>query len=94
MRLTSPARKVHIFVTISLLTFLPFYVRIYMKVEGKQRKTRKAVSMDAKTLVAKFKFARNILGLSVEQAVKAALDPDFIQISGNIFFDDSDEEDE
>lgn len=50
--------------------------------------------MDAKTLVAKFKFARNILGLSVEQAVKAALDPDFIQISGNIFFDDSDEEDE
>lgn len=64
-----------------------------MKVEGKQHKTRKAISMDAKTLVAKFKFARNVLGLSVEQAVKAALDPNFIQISGNIFFDDSEDED-
>lgn len=49
--------------------------------------------MDAKILVAKFKFARNVLGLSVEQAVKAALDPNFIQIGGNIFFDDSDGED-
>lgn len=35
--------QIHTFVTISLLTFLPFYVTIYMKVEGKQRKTRKAI---------------------------------------------------
>lgn len=47
-----------------------------------------------KALIAKYRFARNVLGLSVERAVKAALDPDFIQISGNIFFDDSDGEDE
>jgi hypothetical protein len=47
-----------------------------------------------KTLIAKYRFARNVLGLSVEQAVNAALDPEFIQISGNIFFDDSDEEDD
>lgn len=46
-----------------------------------------------KALIAKYRFARNVLSLSVERAVKAALDPDFIQISGNIFFDDSDEED-
>lgn len=47
-----------------------------------------------KTLIAKYRFARNVLGLSVERAVKTALDPDFIQIGGNIFFDDSDGEDE
>ena len=47
-----------------------------------------------KALIAKYHFARNVLGLSIEQAVKAALDPEFIQIDGNIFFDDSDGEDE
>lgn len=46
-----------------------------------------------KALIAKYRFARNVLGLSIERAVKAALDPKFIQIGGNIFFDDSDEED-
>ena len=44
-----------------------------------------------KALIAKYRFARNVLGLSVEQAAKAALDPDFIQISGNIFFDEENE---
>ena len=47
-----------------------------------------------KALIAKYRFARRVLGLSIEQAVKAALDPEFVQISGNIFFDDSDEEDD
>ena len=47
-----------------------------------------------KALIAKYRFARRVLGLSIEQAVKAALDPEFIQIGGNIFFDDSDEEEE
>ena len=46
-----------------------------------------------KALIAKYRFARKVLGLSIEQAVKAALDPNFIQISSNIFFDDSEDED-
>ena len=47
-----------------------------------------------KALIAKYRFAHNVLGLSIKQAVKAALDPKFIQIGGNIFFDNSDREDE
>ena len=45
-----------------------------------------------KELIAKYRFARHVLGLSLEQAVKAALDPDFIQIGGNIFFDEGEDE--
>lgn len=47
-----------------------------------------------KALIAKYRFARRVLGLPIERAVKAALDPEFIQIGGSIFFDDSEEEDE
>lgn len=47
-----------------------------------------------KALIAKYRFARNVLGLSIGRAVRAALDRGFIQIGGNIFFDNSDEEDE
>ena len=45
-----------------------------------------------KALIAKYRFARNVLGLSVERAIKAALDPQFIQIGGNIFFDEGEDE--
>ena len=44
-----------------------------------------------KALIAKYRFARNILGLSIKKAVKAALDPQFIQFGGNIFFDEEDD---